>query len=138
MTTTTTAKPESQTATRPPIYSMRDLWGKYCDMVTSPLSRYVNLADWLPGLGQFVRPLVPGELAFIMADTGHCKSMALQNIAASLVDPVLFFELELPGSLMVERFMALHNGIPCLEVEQQAKQSKGLSLVHAGLDHIMV
>ena len=62
---------------------------------------------WRPRLGK-LRPVVPGELVFILANTGAGKTAALQNTAASLPHlPTLFFELELPGTLTFERFAAI-------------------------------
>lgn len=112
---------------KPSIKTMMELEKQYADMVNSPSLRGVNLASWLPGLGCHVRSLVPGELMFIMADTGQGKSAALQNIALSLCDPCLFFELELPGSLMFERFAAAAHNLRCSEIEESVKAGKYLS-----------
>ena len=54
---------------------------------------------------------MPGELVFILANTGAGKTAALQNLAASIPHlPTLLFELELPSTLTFERFAALASG----------------------------
>jgi len=112
---------------KPQIYSMMDLAGeykKYCKMSDSVC---VDLGDWIPSLKRLCRPLVPGELCFIMADTGQGKSMALQNIALSCAETSLFFELELPKTLMFERFMAAAHQVNCKEVEDNFKYGRPMA-----------
>lgn len=78
----------------------------------STLQSY-SLGSWIPSLGKYVRPLVPGELVTIIADTGVGKTAVLQNIALS-AHPLktLIFEIELPETLMFERFISMSQKIP--------------------------
>jgi len=113
---------------KPTIYSMVEIaadYQKYCQL-TDDIN--LNLGDWLPSLKRICRPLVPGELAFFMAGTGVGKSMILQNIAMSTQHPSLFFELELPKTLMFERFMAAAHRKSCRDVEASFKGGEYLSV----------
>lgn len=93
------------------IYSSHELYSEYKSVIRSYDNATVNLAKWLPALkwpgrdNQGVRPLVPGEIGIVLAATGTGKTAILQNVALSLrPQKVLLFELELPGSLLFERF----------------------------------
>ena len=101
------AAPELFNGIELPLQSMEELERDYREFVRQADKRAVNLSLWLPRLAQ-LRPVVPGELVFIVANTGAGKTAALQNIAASIPHlPTLFFELELPGTLTFERFAAI-------------------------------
>jgi hypothetical protein len=114
---------------------MHELQAEYAYMVNHADECQFDLGNWLPSFRkQGIRPLIPGELCFIVADTGHGKSAALQNICAVYADSVLFFEMELPGTLMFERFAARGNNIECVEVERRYKAGNPTNL--AGIQHI--
>ena len=120
-----------------PIYGIDELKQRYSKFVAESKKRSIHLHRWLPSLKGEVRALYPGEMVSIIADTGVGKSAILQNIAHSLNDlSVLFFELELPDSLMTERFMAMDTLLPCHEIE--AKTGAGEQIDSAGLEHIWV
>jgi hypothetical protein len=104
------------------IYSMMELQAEYKQYLQTADTMRLDLGAWLPSLRK-ARPLVPGELAFILADTGCGKSMALQCVAASTVENILFFELELPKTMMFERFMALAHQKTCSEIEAHSKEN---------------
>lgn len=71
----------------------------------------------------------------VLADTGTGKTAVLQSIAQhSYPLPTLLFELELPDTLMFERFMQMVHGKTGQEIYHQAKSSAVPS--HAALDHI--
>ena len=97
-----------------------------------------DIGDWLPELKGQVRPLVPGELVVLLGDTGVGKTAILQNIAVSIPRhlTVAFFELELPGSLTFERFMAIATGYTQEGVEQAYKEEQIMRVVD--IDHIHV
>lgn len=96
----------------------------------------VDLAAWLPSFRHHVRRLVPGEVVTVVADTGVGKSMVLQNVTMAVKAPTLFFELELPESLMFERLAAMALGMPAGQVE--ADYSIGRRYQIKGLDHVFV
>ncbi len=96
----------------------------------------IDLGDWLPSL-RMVRPLTPGELCFLIAETGMGKSMALQNIAvATAPEDTLFFEMELPAPLMFERFLAHLHQLPCQRIAEAYE--RGESAPNHRLDRIYV
>jgi len=107
------------------IKTMYDLDFEYTEFVNAEHPVSLDLSKWLPSLGigrDAVRPLVPGELAFILGDTGTGKTSCLQNIAMYANPlPTLMCELELPGTLCFERFAAMALGAQCRDVERQYK-----------------
>jgi len=118
--------------------SVYDLQADYRAYVKRSAELQFDFRDWLMPLGNIVkRPLVPGELCFIMADTGHGKTAILQNIAiAARSHEILMFEMELPGTLCFERFAAIAH-----EMDQEAVENiyKDESFVTLGkFDHIYV
>lgn len=121
---------------KPSIKSMAEMADEYKMFVKAGNELSLNLGCWLPSLGRLIRPLIPGELCFVMADTGVGKSMVLQNIAIATSHTSLFFEMELPGTLMYERFMAASNGLECIEVERNAQKGQHLNMANCG--HIYV
>lgn len=120
-----------------PVYGMDELKTRYKQFVERSKTCAIHLHRWLPSLKGEVRALVPGEMVTVMADTGVGKSAILQNIAHTLKDvTVLFFELELPDSLMTERFLSLDNSISGSTVEE--KTGSGEDIDSSGLNHIWV
>ena len=102
--------------------SMDELAELYAAQQQAPELDSLDLGDWLPSFRRIARPLVRGELCFVMADTGVGKSMALQNIAVACArERSLFFELELPGALLWERWAALQLRKTCDEVNRIVK-----------------
>lgn len=90
-----------------PIYSIAETEESYKRFVRSMEKQSFPLSNWLPSLSK-IRPLVPGELVFLIGDTGVGKTALLQNIALAAVPlPTLMFELELPQELMFERFASI-------------------------------
>lgn len=106
-----------------PIKSMADLEAEYIEDVKNQRTRLVKLSRWLPSLG-CVRPLVAGELVSIIGDTGIGKTYVLQHIALHAGVPTLLFELELPGSLTFERFVAIARDKHAYEVFNTYDQDK--------------
>lgn len=96
---------------------------KYVQSVQRSEERQVDLGNWLPSMRKFLRPFVPGEVCTIIADTGHGKTAILQNIILSCPKlNVVLFELELPPDLVVERFLAMLNQRPAVEIERMVKR----------------
>lgn len=114
---------------RLPIYTMSELEAGYQRMVNSMPENSFDLGRWLPTLGVNVRPLICGELAFIIGDTGAGKTGLLSEIArAALPLPTLFFELELPPELLFERTVSAQTNIPCRDVELAYKSGDTLGV----------
>lgn len=108
------------------VKSIDDLEAEYRAMCQNLVEMELDLGDWLPGFrvrnGRGVRPAMPGELVFFMAETGAGKSMCLQAVSLHCcIDPVIFFQMELPGALMFERYAAMANKMDCLTVENAYK-----------------
>lgn len=112
---------------RLPIYSMAEIEPHYRRMVTSMPENSFSLGSWLPTLGKKVRPLICGELVFIIGDTGVGKTGVLSEIARSAKPiPTLFFELELPPELLFERSVSAVMNVSCAEVEQSYRNGESL------------
>lgn len=108
-----------------PIYTVGEMEGEYKRFVAAMEKNSFSLGKWIPSLGK-VRPLVPGELVFIIGDTGTGKTGILQNIAkAALPIPTLMFELELPREMMFERFAAQATGFTCEKIEENYRLCVG-------------
>ena len=85
----------------------------------------VNLALWLPSFRHHTRPLMPGDMMLVLADTGVGKTGILTNIAYSQRHiPIVFFELELAPESMAERFIARDSKMESMEVERAVKAGK--------------
>lgn len=90
-----------------PVRSMSELEREYAAFATRTDQVCLKLGAWIPSLGYAVRPLVAGELAVFVADTGVGKTMLLQNLALHTRLTTLMFEIELPNTLTFERFAAM-------------------------------
>ena len=105
------------------VKSIYDLESDYVEFVEkcSKGGIKLDLSKWIPDFHP-AKPMVPGELFVVMARTKHGKSCLLQNIAR-FARPlnVLYFSLELPGTLMFERFTAMTAQMTQEEVEQKYK-----------------
>ena len=101
-----------------PAQRISELEPAYVKSLAAAKTNSVDLSKWLPSLRE-VRPMVAGEFGVIMGDTGTGKTMILSHIAATAGVATLFFQLELPESVMFERFAALSNNLPVCDVEQR-------------------
>lgn len=108
-----------------PIYSVHELERQYIDLIKKVESGEAYLLDlgrWLPSFKTY-RPLLPGETLTIVADTGQGKTAAAQNICrVAKPAKVLFFELELPGSLMLERQVGIETKLSGKDIWKSYKQ----------------
>ena len=108
-----------------PVFTVAEMEADYKRFVRAMESNSFSLGKWLPSLGK-IRPLVPGELVFIIGDTGTGKTGVLQQVAqAALPLPTLMFELELPKELMFERFASMASKFTCREIEQAYRMAGG-------------
>ncbi len=124
---------------RVPVYSMVELEREYREFAKRIESVSLNLGTWLPSMGRVVRPLVPGEVAGIVADTGIGKTMLLQNLALHTRLLTLLFEIELPNTLTFERFAAMATKSPAGHVHAQYSVKSDVPWrATQKLDHIYV
>jgi hypothetical protein len=115
-----------------PIYSMSEMEGKYKAHVRRASELKLDLGKWIPTFGRHIRPLVEGELVFVLGDVGGGKTAVLQQIAeVSRPLPTIMFELELPEELLFERFLAHKSKLTCSQIETGYLSGDSLG---AGLD----
>lgn len=105
-----------------PIYSMEEMEVQYSDFVSKIDQSGLDLSAWLPSFRKKIRKLVPGELMTVLADTGAGKTAVLQNIAYH-ANPmtILMFELELPATLVFERYIQIQERISGQQIEDSFK-----------------
>lgn len=105
-----------------PIFTMAELEASYAEYARNLDRNQLELGKWLPTMGRMVRGLVPGEVVTIVADTGTGKTAILQNICMKAAPlKTILFELELPGTLLFERFVGINSGFDCSLVERGYK-----------------
>jgi 5S rRNA maturation endonuclease (ribonuclease M5) len=86
-----------------PLFTMDELEARYIEFLKRSKERALHLSAWMPSLPMV---LVPGELLFILADTGVGKTAILGNLIIS--NPHLasvLFELELAESKIFQRMV---------------------------------
>jgi hypothetical protein len=111
--------------TKLPIFSISEIQEDYRRLVRSMDVNSFSLASWLPSL-RCIRNLIPGELVFIIGNTGVGKTGIAQSIArASRPMPTLFFELELPKEMMFERFAAMATNLTGQHIEAAFRSEAG-------------
>jgi len=120
------------------VKSMYDLRDEYAELMRKYDENTVDLSHWLPWFKGRCRPILPGELVVIMADTGVGKTAIVGNIAKALAPmTILQFHLELPGSLVFERAAARGNKMSAWEIENHFRAGHQLVSM-AGIDHVYV
>jgi hypothetical protein len=106
-----------------PLLSSREAFDIYRRRVMEAKDSAIDLARWLPSLASWSRPLMPGDMMVIQADTGIGKTALLLNLAYSQRPlPCIMFEIELSECAMVERFIARDLSIETLEVERAVER----------------
>jgi hypothetical protein len=120
-----------------PVFSMVELSRIYAEYIKESATFSYDIGKWVPSLGEHVRPLVPGDLATILSDTGVGKTAMLQNIAftAAPLD-VLFFEMELPDPVTFERFMQISNRFDHKTVEGLGKTGSAMNFSQSSHIHV--
>ena len=119
------------------IYSAQELWTEYQGRLRSPDGLpQLDLARWIASFKGRIRPLTPGDMLLVMADTGVGKSAVLQNLAVAHPGlPCLFFQIELSEHAIAERFQAIVHGMPQHEVEKSVLDGND-PLTTKAWDHI--
>lgn len=119
-----------------PVYTMAEASEHYARFIQQHAEVTFEMRKFLPSFRD-MRPLVPGELVVVMADTGHGKSAALQNIAqAAKPLPVLYFSLELPMTMVFERQITVAYGIKGYDIEAAYRGNRRTETTEA--DHILI
>jgi hypothetical protein len=119
------------------LLSSKEAYEKYRRGVREGEIHGIDLGRWLPTMKSLARPLQPGDLMLVLADTGVGKTGILSNIAYSQKDtPTIFFELELSPEAMCERFIARDTGTETLDVERQVRAGRDFSV--EGWDHVFI
>lgn len=107
-----------------PVLSMYEIQQEYMDHIKHLNDVGLSLNKWLPGFWG-VRPLVPGEVVTFLADTGVGKTAALQCLAIHANPmPTIMFEMELPNSLLFERFVSSSGDMTPAEIESEYKEGR--------------
>jgi hypothetical protein len=108
-----------------PLLSASECLSIYQKRVMAAEEEGIDLSRWLPTLGRCARPLLPGDMAVILSDTGVGKTTIMANIANSQQPrTTLMFELELSAEAMCERFISLTTQTPTLDVERETRKGK--------------
>jgi hypothetical protein len=106
-----------------PLLSSREAFDIYRRRVMEAKDSAIDLGRWLPSLKSWSRPLMPGDMMVIQADTGVGKTALLLNLAYSQRPlPCILFEIELSECALVERFIARDLGMETLEVERAVER----------------
>ncbi len=123
-----------------PVFSIQEMEARYIHHVTFLDARSFDLSKFLPSLKGKCRPLIPGEVAVVMANTGVGKTAIMQSMARHTAPlSTLFFELELPLEMMFERWVQMEVGCLGRDVEAEYKGSKpGLWKAYKGLNHVLI
>lgn len=117
-----------------PIQSIEEIEKEYIAFLEQTKDACFGLGSWLPSFNYY-RPIAPGELVTVIADTGQGKTALLQNMAlAARPNPVLMFEIELPAPIMFERFAAIENDAPQSRVEMEYREGQRANL--ANMSHV--
>jgi hypothetical protein len=98
------------------VSGVEDYERSYKQHLSTADGHVLDLGKWLPSF-KALRPLVPGEFAVFIGDTGTGKTAVLSSLAMSSSAPSILFELELPQELMFERLLAAKHRMTCREVE---------------------
>jgi hypothetical protein len=123
---------------RVPIRSLAEMEREYAEHAKHIETVSLSLGRWLPKLGNTIRPLVPGELVTIIADTGVGKTMILQNLVRHTKLVTLMFEMELPATLTFERFVGIEMMMTGAEVTARYREGDPPKWKGGNLDHIHV
>lgn len=107
-----------------PVQTMVEMERDYVKFLNDAEKNTLELSRWIPSFGQHVRGIVPGEVVTFLAATGVGKTAALQNLAIHAAPmETLLFEMELPGTLTFERFVAISQKCAAWTVESTYKSA---------------
>jgi hypothetical protein len=108
-----------------PLLSSEECFELYRKRVLASDNEGIDFGRWLKGFRDYSRPLLPGDMAVFLSDTGVGKTTILTNLAVSQAPrTTIFFELELSAEAMCERFVALTCKTQSTMVERMVKEGK--------------
>lgn len=123
-----------------PIYTLQEMEGLYREHAKKVANHRFDLGKFLPALREHIRPMIPGEVLLLLANTGVGKTLIVQSLlraAAPLT--CLLFELELPLTLVFERYVQMEVGCHARDVhEEYFDQTVPLWTKYKSLQHISV
>lgn len=128
-------------AIKMPLYFMHEIEPAYKQHVRDLANSSYNIGKWLPSLGRSVRALVPGELVLIIAETGVGKTAIISNIAMHAMPlKTIFFQLELPATLMYERLLSWQMKMPGSKIEEayQYDDALGKQALEKHFNHLLI
>lgn len=116
-------------------YHLAECFVLYKAFVNRQIHRRLDIGKLLPSL--HLRPLSPGDMMTIVADTGTSKTYLLQFLSLSVPElNVLFFEFEWSAELIAERYLAAINRTHPDEICRMAQGGGEYSTTLAG--HIWI
>lgn len=120
-----------------PVQSMAELEIEFRQSVKRSQTHSLDLSRWLPSL-KTVRPLIAGELLALIAGTGVGKTALASNLAFHAAPmKTLFFQQELPGSLMFERSVAMGTKTAAIDIYKTYVRNERVDWQSSkNLDHI--
>lgn len=118
------------------LQSIEELEDDYIAFTKESKTLKYDWGHWLPSLRNRMRPMVPGETGTVLAETGVGKTTILHNIAMSCKLKTILFEIELPGTLTFERFIALQENKSGDLIEKTYEEGKKVEWNRSALDHI--
>jgi len=121
---------------QPELQTMEEIEQDYINFAKRSKDVKYDWGNWLPSLRRRMRPLMPGELAVILAETGAGKTSILHNIALSTKLKTILFEIELPNTLTFERFLQLHTRSNGDLIERTYENGQRIEWNKSALNHI--
>lgn len=120
-----------------PVKTINQLMASYRERIQKQGGRRLDLSKWIEEFKGKVRPLIPGDFAVFLADTGQGKTAILQSIAYKACPPLptLFFQIELSDDLVCERILALHTRQSAELVEHKMKHDQ-IAEPDSSFDHL--
>ncbi len=122
----------------PELQTMEEIEADYIEFAKKSKDLKYDWGNWLPSFRKRMRPLLPGELGIILAETGVGKTTILHNIAMSTKLETILFEIELPNTLTFERFLQLQTQTKGEVIERTYESGQKIEWNKSAMSHINV
>lgn len=119
------------------IKTLEELEQDYVQYIAKLENSKIDFANWIPSLRKISRGFCPGEVIVIMAGTGVGKSAILQNLMLNIPNISMYISLELPESLVFERFMQMETQQSGVKVEEEYVAKRSLSEIVCNRKNIL-